>query len=274
MAVQKPYPELNEVLAAIGEAGRSICDINASEAAAGNISVYIGWEIEPQLRFPNEETLTLPDPAPELAQGYLLISGSGQRLRDIHTSVEANLGIVRVHDDGRTATLYTAPERQFARVTSEFNSHLAVHCDQIRRTGTNYSAVIHAQPPHLTSLSHIPRYQDPRYFNQHILRWEPELIVQLPEGVAPLPFILPGSPELMAATLKGLRTHQIVVWGKHGVMARSDSSVMRASDIIEYAEAGARYEYLNIVSGEQGEGLSTEDIRAVAECFHVTQTIF
>ena len=76
----------------------------------------------------------------------------------------------------------------------------------------------------------------------------------------------------MAATLEELRTH--VVWGRHRVMACTDFSVMRASDIIEYAGTRARYEYLNIVSGEKNEGLSAEDICAVAECFHVTQTIF
>ena len=37
--VDAPYPELDDLLRAIGEAGRRVADIEASEGAAGNISV-------------------------------------------------------------------------------------------------------------------------------------------------------------------------------------------------------------------------------------------
>jgi rhamnulose-1-phosphate aldolase len=170
--------------------------------------------------------------------------------------------------------LYTSPRRLFARLTSELNSHLSVHQDQVRATGTNFHAVIHAQPPYLTYLSHIPAYQGEPYLNRHILRWQPELIVNLPEGVGTIPFLIPGSSELMQATIESLRTHRVVVWGKHGVMARSDMSVKRASDRIEYAEAAARYEYMNLANNERGEGLTPEQIRAICQAFNVQQSIF
>ena len=56
-----------------------------------------------------------------------------------------------------------------------------------------------------------------------------------------LPFMVPGSDELMAANVANLRRHQIVLWAKHGVMARSDTSPLKACDRIEYAETGAMY---------------------------------
>jgi rhamnulose-1-phosphate aldolase len=162
----------------------------------------------------------------------------------------------------------------FARLTSEFNSHLAVHYDQVMQSGTNFHAVVHAQPRHLTYLSHIPRYQYEPYLNRHLLRWQPELIVNLPEGIGLVPFLVPGSSELMAATLESLRQHRIVIWGKHGVMARSDISAKRAADRIEYAETAARYEYMNLANHEQGEGLSAEEIRAIAKLWSIEQSIF
>jgi len=134
--------------------------------------------------------------------------------------------------------------------------------------------VIHAQPPHMTYLSHIPRYQDENYLNTHLLRWQPETIVQLPEGIGFVPFLVPGSPDLMSATLASLRLHRIVIWSKHGVMARSDVSVKRASDRIEYAETSARYEYLNLMAGEIGQGLTPEEIRAICAAFDIKQSIF
>ncbi len=179
-----------------------------------------------------------------------------------------------VDEGGATARLYTSPRRLFAKLTSEFNSHLAVHHDQVNLTATNFHAVIHAQPPYLTYLSHIPRYRGEQYLNCHLLRWEPETIVNLPEGLGSLPFILPGSPDLMTATVEALRQHRVIVWGKHGVVARSDTSVKRAADRIEYAETGARYEYMNLSNSEQGEGLTAEEIRAICQAFGVQQTIF
>jgi rhamnulose-1-phosphate aldolase len=269
-----PYPEMDELLTLIGEAGRRLSEIEASEGAAGNISVYIGWPIDVRRRFPSVETIELPEAAPELAKGTFIVTGSGRRLREIIDDPAANLGCITIDEDGKTGRLYTSPRKLFARLTSEFNSHLAVHHDQVVRSGTNFHAVVHAQPRHLTYLSHIPRYQYEPYLNRHLLRWQPELIVQLPEGIGHVPFLVPGSSELMAATLESLRQHRIVIWGKHGVMARSDISAKRAADRIEYAETAARYEYMNLVNHEQGEGLSVEEVRAIAKLWNIDQNIF
>ncbi len=82
------------------------------------------------------------------------------------------------------------------------------------------------------------------------------------------------SPELMAATVIALRAHRVVVWAKHGVMARSEQSVKRATDRIEYAETGASYEYLNLVNHEQADGLAVEEIRAICDSLGIRQNIF
>ena len=272
--LEAPFPELGELLTLIGETGSRLSEIGATEGAAGNISLCIGWPIELRRRFPLVETIELPQAVPELADHTFIATGSGRRLREVINDPAANLGCIVVDPGGETGQLYTSPGRRFTRLTSEFNSHLAVHHDQVRSSGTNFHAVVHAQPLYLTYISHLPRYQDEGYLNRHLLRWQPELILQMPEGIGFVPFKLPGSSELMAATLAALRSHSIVLWGKHGVMARSDLSAKRAADRIEYAETGARYEYMNLVNQERGEGLSDEEIRAVAESWNVEQSIF
>lgn len=273
MALVEPFPDLDELLAAMGEAGQRLSGIHATEGAAGNISIVVGWPLEVRRRFPLSEPMVLPDPAPALAGKVLIITGSGRRLREIRANPTANLGVIAIDADGQSARLYTAPQRLFARVTSEFNSHLAVHNDQVAQTGTNFHTLIHAQPPHLTYLSHIPAYRDQRFCNQQLLRWEPETIFNLPEGIGVLPFLLPGSAELMAATVTGLRAHRIVLWSKHGVIARSDISVTRAADRIEYAETAARYEYMDLVNHRQAEGLTVEELRAIVKAFQVQTTL-
>lgn len=274
MMLQEPYPELDDLLEMMGEAGRHLAEIEASEGAAGNISVCLRWKFEPRTCFPLMDEIELPQAVPELAGATFLVTGSGRRLREIIDDPTANIAGIVVSEGGETGRLYTSSHRRFERVTSEFNSHLAVHYDQILSSGTNFHAVVHAQPLHLTYLSHITRYQDEGYLNTHLLRWQPETIVHLPEGIGFIPFCIPSSNELMTANVESLRTHRVVIWAKHGVMARSDVSVKRAADRVEYAETAAKYEYLNLSAGEVGEGLSADEIRSICNTFNVHQEIF
>lgn len=274
MPLELPFPEFEELLDMIGEAGERISEINASEGAAGNLSIYMSWHIDPRRRFPLMEELPLPVPVPRLAGGSILMSGSGRRLREIRHDPLANLGFVAIDKNGETARLYTSSRRSFARLSSEFNSHIAIHNDQVEHTGTNFHAVVHAQPRYLTYLSHIPQYRDAEYLNRQLLRWEPELIVNLPEGIGLVPFHVPGSPELMRGTVENLRSYRIVVWCKHGVVARSDVSIKRATDRVEYAEAAAHYEYLDLANHKMADGLSPEEIRAICQAWNIQQNIF
>jgi rhamnulose-1-phosphate aldolase len=273
MALVEPFPDLEEILASIGAGGSHVAAIDASEGAAGNISVYVGWPIEVRPRFPIIEEIPLPRRVPHLANHIVIVTGSGRRLREIQLDPAANLGVVRISPDGATGTLHSAPNRLFDHVTSEWNSHLAVHDDTVERTGTNFHAVVHAQPPHLTYLSHIPDYRNEDILNRRLMRWEPETIINLPAGIGALPFMLPGSDLLMEANVTSLRAHRIVVWAKHGVMARSDVSVKRAVDRIEYAETAANYEYMDLLIGGRAEGLTVDEMRSVVAAFNVRTTL-
>jgi rhamnulose-1-phosphate aldolase len=272
--LSEPFPQLDDMLLMMGEAGRHLAEIEASEGAAGNISVCMRWPVELRNLFPVISEIELPQPVPELAGATFLVSGSGRRLREIIDEPAANIACIVVDPGGCTGKVFTSFHRRFERVTSEFNSHLAVHYDQIMASGTNFHAIIHAQPVNLTFLSHIPRYTDEQYLNTHLLRWQPETIVNLPEGIGFIPFRIPGSPELMASNVEALRKHRIVVWAKHGVMARSDISVKRAADRVEYAETAAKYEYHNLAIGEIGTGLSLEEIKGICRTFNIQQNIF
>jgi len=265
---------LDQIIFEMGQTGQRLVAIDAAEGAAGNISVCLRWPVELRVRFPLISEIELPQPVPELAGATFLVSGSGCRLREMIDEPDVSIGCILVDEGGPTGKLYTSFHRRFERVTSEFNSHLAVHYDQICASGAIFHAVVHAQPPYLTYLSHLPRYQNEGYLNTHLLRWQPETIMNLPEGIGIVPFQIPGSSELMKETVDSLKKHRIVIWAKHGVMARSDITVKRAVDRIEYAESAARYEYLNLGAGEPGAGLSADEIRAICKTFDVQQNIF
>ena len=272
------HPTLDDVLAQMGAAGRRLDHMSAVEAGAGNISASIAAgadELGLTDRFPQARPGTeLPLPAPALAGRTVLVTGSGCRLRDVADSPEANVSAFVVDEGGATGTWYTHPQRAYERPTSEFNSHLAVHDDQVARRGVDFQAVIHAQPPYLVQLSHIRDIRTTREFNRRILRWEPETIVQLPAGIEVLDFMVPGSQTLMENNVRALRDHVIVLWSKHGIMVRSDASPLAAVDKVEYAETGAMYEVRNLMTGGLGQGVTDAELHAVVRAFDVPTDLF
>ena len=274
MTLVEPLPELSDILASIGEGGRRVAQIDAGEGAAGNISVCIGWPSSPRRHFPVVEEIRLPVPAPNLAGHTVIVTGSGRRLRDIATDTQANLGAVRVLPDGETGLLHTSPRRLFERLTSEWNSHLAVHDDTVARTGTNYPrrGPRAAAPPGLP-VAHPGLRRRGRASTGGCCAGSRRPSSTCPQGVGVLPFMVPGSAELMAANVESLRAHRIVLWSKHGVMARSDVSVTRAVDRIEYAETAARYEYMDLAVGGLAQGVTDDELAAVVQAFEVKTTV-
>ena len=264
------HPEtFDDILTGIGEAGRRMTEIDAAEAGAGNISVCFTESLTLPAGFDAAREILLPYPSPALAGHTVVITGSGCRLRSLAKDPERHLGVVLVHEGGMAGTLHHAAHGEFTRPTVEFNSHLAVHEDHVRRRRVVFHAIVHAQPLHLTLLSNVPAYQHTAALNDRLLRWQAETIVHLAEGIGYLPFMVPGSDELTMANLVSLRHHQLVLWAKHGVMARSDASVLAACDRIEYAETAARYEFLNLAIGGRATGLPDAELSRVVRPFGV-----
>lgn len=108
----------------------------------------------------------------------------------------------------------------------------------------------------------------------HLLRWQPELIVNLPKGIGFSPYILPGSKELTLTNAKFFNIHQLVVWAKHGVIACSENSIKHTVDYFKFVEACTHTEYLNLTLGEIGEDLPIENIRAFCIALNIKQDIF
>ena len=261
---------LDDVLLDMADAGLRMSQIDAAEGAAGNISVYVEDDLDPG-RWERRSEIDLPVAVPALVGGWIVVTGSNRRMRDIARIPDTTLGALHVNPGGRRALLYAA---EGFRPTSELNTHLLVHDDHVARRGVRRHAVVHAQPLHLTYLSHITRYQDTTIFNRCLFRWQPEMIMEFPEGLGLLPFEVPGSPEQSSATMPVLAVHRAVVWARHGIVARADSGAGKAADLVEYAEAAARYEYLNLQAGEPASGLPDTDIQAMCERLGIAQSIF
>lgn len=266
--------EFTEVITQLGSAGKRLTELEASEGASGNLSVFLRGPTQPHPMFTQSEAFELPFEVPELARGWCIVTGSGTRSRDLEQTPAACLGCLQFDEHGSHALLWYAPTRRFARITSEFNSHLSVHRNHVGQHDLTFHAVVHAQPRKLTYLSHLTAYQDPTYLNRRLLRWQPETILNLPEGIALVPFLMPSGSELMLASEMALHTQRIAIWAKHGVMARSNDSVLHATDLIEYLETAAAYECLDKSLGGAAEGLTPEELRQICATYSIEQTLF
>jgi rhamnulose-1-phosphate aldolase len=253
--------EFDGLIEDIAQAGVQLTAMAACEGAAGNISVFTT-----SLACPLEvvDEVELPTPAAALADGWMVISASGRRLRDVGRRPESTIAALRINADGTRATMHANPSVQ---PSSEWNSHVAIHDDQRRRRGVDFHAVVHAQPLRTVFLSHLAEIDSSEELTRRLLRWEPETAVVAPEGVALAPFRVPGSPAQMEVTVAALAETVAVVWAKHGIVTRSDTSASAAADLVEYIEAAAHYEVMNLSLGSPAEGLNADERAAVADAF-------
>ncbi len=270
----KVFPNLQQVVEEVGEAGCRLAEMNACEGTSGIISVYLGYPVDSGSLFTQEESIQLAEPAPNLANGAVLVTGFGRRLRDISKHPAENLGLIKIKEDGFTGILYSSPDRAFSRLSNDFSSYISVHQSQVQANGDKYHAVVQARPHYITYLSDITKYQDEVYLNKHLLRWQADLAIEFAEGVGVLPFLVMGSHGLMKSTIKSFQHHRLLIWSKHGVIARDSTSVLSAIDLIESIESGAEYEYLNLINHELADGLTSEEIEASSRAKGIRNTIY
>ena len=263
--------DFTQHIEAIGEAGLHMTQIGAAEGAAGNISVFVRDLEDLDRNFIQQAVIPLPVKALSLAGGWVLVSGSGQRLRDLATRPETSLCALHIDVEGETAELFSGVKQ---RPTVELNSHLAIHTDQVGTYDLDFHAVVHVQPVYLVYLTHIERYTEFNFLNRRLFRWQPETIVLFPEGIQIIPFQILGSVDQMEATRSAMDRHKLVVWQAHGTVSRSDESVQKAGDLVEYAETAAHYEVLNLQAGEPTQGLADEQLRHLCNELGVTQKFF
>ncbi|MEZ4524181.1 MAG: class II aldolase/adducin family protein [Thermomicrobiales bacterium] len=263
-------PDIDEWISEIGRVGEILHNMGAAEGGAGNISLFLPAETTGLrgfclARFPRAEEYRLPNGA-NLPHGTLLVTGSRRRLRDIVSQPDTALCAIQVESDG-TSYLHHS-KNQSIQPTSEIDSHIGIHSVQLAGA-PRVSAVVHAQPPNTTYLTHVKEYRDQGRFNRQLYRWQPETIAMIPQGIRVLGFETPGTPHQGELTQDAMVRHKIVVWAKHGVISRSTEGPMEALDLIEYVEAAATYERFDIQAGRPADGLSLEEMKAIARRFDI-----
>jgi rhamnulose-1-phosphate aldolase len=259
-----PYSDqFHQLLFQLGQVGNKLRDLGAVYGRAGNISVSLTDKHIKGLDFDEgSDWFQMPVNYPKLGRRAFLVTATGSRLWNLDQDPESNLCVVWIKEGGQEYRVVWGAERGL-KPTSEFNSHLRIF-EILKELNRPTKVVMHAQPLHLTMMSHCEELRDEKVFNSALLRWQPETIITMPNGVALVPYRLPGSQHQEASTGKAFIEHDFIVWAKHGVICTGQDP-FDAFDKIDYLEMAARYYLLSRQLSFKADGLSDEQMLEIAK---------
>ncbi len=236
------------------------------EANGGNISIRVTPEEMASFKHCLDPgtPLTLPFPLPELANDFFLVTGTGVFFRNIATSPQQSLGILRISRDGRSCEKVWGFTSQ-GRPTSELPSHLLAHAARKEVSQGRDKVVLHTHATNLIALSFVLPLET-RVVTRELWEMMSECIVLFPDGVGVMPWMLPGSLELGRATAELVKRHSLVLWAHHGVFG-SGEGLDQVFGLIETADKAAEMLLKVLAAGGKRQAISTEELKSLARAY-------
>lgn len=269
MSILDKRPALKEVVDQVAEVTGYLWEKGWAERNGGNITVNI-------TEFADEEMEAMPPIAPVMQIGkvlpmlkgkYFYVKGTGKRMRDLARNPMQNGSVIRICPDCASFEII-ADEPVIP--TSEMPSHLVLH-NYLLETGSTYKASLHTHPIELVAMSHIQRFLRPGEMTRVLWSMIPETLSFAPLGIGIVPYALPGSVQLADATLEQIKTHDVVMWEKHGTVAVG-VDVMDAFDQTDVLCKAAQIYMSARAMGSEPDGLTDEAMKEVQEVFHLPKS--
>lgn len=254
------------------------------EANGGNLSYLLADEDVVSLDAWSQEEAVLQDarargdadagiwhelsaPVPGLAGARILLTASGSHLRNLSHDLSTNAGVIELDDAGRAWRVVWGFAKG-GRPSSELETHLAVYARAAQSFDDGsipqVRVVYHAHCPHVIALSTVIPSSSYAW-TRTLWRCMTEGIIVFPQGIAALPWMVPGSPELAEETGKALAAVPACVWAQHGLMARA-AGFDEAFGLVETIEKSAGV-YLEARAASGGDEpaylVDDEQLRAI-----------
>lgn len=268
------YPDyINELL----EVTYDMWQHGWDEYNGGNVSYRLTKEEIGTLRHDLEDTLftyndsqeevdvlSVPD---NMQEEYLLITASGSHFRTLKNQPEIDTGIIRITSTGYQVI---AGFNSGKKPTSEIFMHILAHSARVSQN-PNHRVVIHNHATNIVIYSLLEEITSRRLT---IELWSvlTESIVVFPDGIAVLPWEVPGTYQIGLDTAHELKKHRLVVWAKHGVLS-TGVSYQDCFGLIETADKAANIALkLRSTSGKSIQDnniLTTDDLEKVCQKLQV-----
>ncbi len=266
MSVLDNRPNLKAVIDQVAEVTGYLWQKGWAERNGGNITVNITKLVDDEIR-------ALPTLAPVMQIGKVLpclqgkffyVKGTGKRMRDLARWPMQNGSIIRICED---CASYEIIADEPVIPTSELPSHLALQ-NYLLETGSSYKATLHTHPIELVAMSHIKRFLKEGEMTRVLWSMIPETLAFAPLGIGIVPYALPGSISLADATLEQIKTHDVVLWEKHGTVAVG-TDIMDAFDQTDVLCKAANIYMCARSMGSEPDGMTFEQMKEIQDVFNL-----
>lgn len=205
---------------------------------------------------------------PEHVRGeYLLITASGSHFRVLHSQPQIDTGVIKLTDKGYQVVAGFVTGK---RPTSEIFMHVLAHAARLK-IDSNQRVVVHNHATNIVIYSLLNEVTS-KSLTLDLWAVLTESIVVFPDGIAVLPWEVPGTQLIGDATAEALKTHRLVVWSKHGVLS-TGKDFQDCFGLIETAEKAAHMALeLQRISGKSiydNNIISHEDLQKVCDILGV-----
>ncbi|WP_312240678.1 rhamnulose-1-phosphate aldolase [Pantoea sp.] len=203
--------------------------------------------------------IELSQPAPALANCWFIVTGSGKFFRNVQLDPADSLALLQVDVHWGLSN--------GGLPTSELASHFQSHSERKRLTHGQDRVIMHCHATNFMALSYVVELDAARFTR---LLWEgsTECLVVFPDGVGILPWMVPGTDGIGAATAEQMRSHSLVMWPFHGIFAASPS-LDEAFGLIDTAEKSSEVIVKVLSMGGIRQSITTEQLIALGERFGV-----
>lgn len=259
-------PALKKEIDKVAEVAGYLWQNGWAERNGGNITINITDLVDDEIRkMPAiSGRMEIGETLPHLKGTYFFCKGTQKRMRDLARWPMENGSVIRILDDCSSYEIITDNP---VKPTSELPSHLLVH-DRLIEKGSNYKATVHTHPIELVAMSHNKEFLKKDVLTYLLWSMIPETKAFCPLGLGVVPYQMPSSNELAAATLKELKDYDVVLWEKHGVFAKG-LDVMDAFDQIDVLSKSAKI-YVNAKAmGFEPEGMSKAQMKELSDAFNL-----
>ena len=208
---------------------------------------------------------------PEHVQGeFILITASGSQFRTLCLQPEVDTGIIQLTPKGYKVVAGFVTGK---RPTSEIFMHILAHAARVK-VDPNHRVVIHN---HATNIAVYSLLDEVTSESLTLDLWSvlTESIVVFHDGIAVLPWEVPGTQLIGIDTARELETHRLVVWAKHGVLS-TGTDYQDCFGLIETADKAAHIALeLKRVSGKnvsENNVLSKAGLKKICDVLGVEGT--
>ncbi len=257
---------IRDMIKATGDMWRKGWD----ERNGGNISLRLLAEDVAPFRadfYEQPRCVELTQAAPDLANCWFLVTGSGKFFRNVELAPAENLVLLQLNDRGTAYHIHWGLTGG-GLPTSELAAHFQSHAVRMQVSAGRDRVIMHCHATNLIALSYVHELDNARFTR---LLWEgsTECLVVFPDGIGIVPWMVPGTDGIGTQTAEQMRAHSLVLWPFHGIFG-SGPTLDDAFGLIDTAEKSAEIMVKVLSMGGKRQTISSEELVALGKRFGVT----